>query len=73
MGEQLEESDDDGVLVNKGGFPLSPDVWNKMWKRAELIHPGGKKMTQGIRGSQEIPNVGLSFDMTTGVISFYCL
>ena len=60
MGDPQEESDDEGVLVNKTGFPLGQELWNKMWKRAETLHPDGKNMTQGIRGCQEIPNVGLS-------------
>ena len=60
MGEQQEESDDDGVLINKEGFPLAPEVWHKMWKRAETLHPSGMRMTHAIRGSQDIPNVGLS-------------
>lgn len=60
MGEQQEESDDDGVLINKEGFPLAPEVWHKMWKRAETLHPSGKRMTHAIRGSQDIPNVPLS-------------
>jgi hypothetical protein len=61
MGEQQEEINNEGVLVNKEGFPLSPELWNRMWRRAETLHPGGKQMTTNIRGSQDIPHVGISY------------
>lgn len=47
---------EDGWLVNKTGFPLTDDIWDKMWARAEANHPKGSNMSVLIR-SAELPKV----------------
>lgn len=47
---------EDGWLINKTGFPLTDDMWDRMWTRAEANHPKGSNMSVVIR-SAELPKV----------------
>ena len=36
--------------VNKGGFPIPVDTWERMWGYVVGTHPEGDKVSQAIRG-----------------------
>ncbi|XP_071485633.1 tubulinyl-Tyr carboxypeptidase 2-like [Diadema antillarum] len=48
-----------GVLfyVNKDGFPMSHQTWEKMWNHCANIHPDGENMVNKIRGNKNVPKV----------------
>ncbi|XP_072181878.1 tubulinyl-Tyr carboxypeptidase 2-like isoform X2 [Diadema setosum] len=48
-----------GVLfyVNKDGFPMSHQTWEKMWNHCANIHPDGENMVNKIRGNKTVPKV----------------
>jgi len=36
--------------VNKGGFPIRKDTWEKMWTHVVDTHPEGESVAEAIRG-----------------------
>jgi len=36
--------------VNKGGFPIAPDTWDKMWYYVRQVHPESEQVEESIRG-----------------------
>ncbi len=48
--------EENGVLfwVNKSGFPIDDNTWQRMWDHVAKIHPGGTKMAQTVRRSHEL-------------------
>ena len=36
--------------VNKSGFPICEETWEKMWKYVEDVHPAGVDVSRKIRG-----------------------
>jgi len=36
--------------VNKGGFPIAADTWDKMWYYVRQVHPDGEQVEATIRG-----------------------
>ena len=36
--------------VNKGGFPIPADTWERMWKHVVDVHPNGQDVARAIRG-----------------------
>ena len=36
--------------VNKGGFPIASDTWDKMWYYVRQVHPDGEQVEVSIRG-----------------------
>ena len=35
--------------VNKGGFPICQETWERMWKYVAVAHPEGQRIAQSIR------------------------
>ena len=38
--------------VNKGGFPIPEDTWEKMWRYVRDHHPNGQEVAKTIRGQR---------------------
>ena len=36
--------------VNKGGFPIPADTWERMWQHIVDVHPNGREVAMAIRG-----------------------
>ena len=36
--------------VNKGGFPVPDDTWERMWQHVIDTHPNGAAIAESIRG-----------------------
>ena len=36
--------------VNKGGFPIPKETWERMWQHITDTHPNGADITESIRG-----------------------
>ena len=34
--------------VNKSGFPICQETWDKMWSYVSVVHPDGLKVTEAI-------------------------
>ena len=43
--------------VNKGGFPVVDDTWERMWSHVIDVHPNGREIASNIRQAETLPSV----------------
>lgn len=57
--EGEEEMRDGGMpfYVNRGGFPLDKETWERMWRHVARIHPTGEDLGKKIRGATDLPKI----------------
>lgn len=65
--ERDEEPEDDGeeelrdgglpCNVNRGGFPVDEETWDRMWRHVARIHPSGEHLEKEIRGATDLPKI----------------
>lgn len=58
-GSEEEEQRDGGslFLVNKSGFPLDGQTWERMWGHVERVHPDGGAVAAAIRSAPRLARV----------------
>ena len=39
--------------VNKSGFPMAANTWEKMWQYVRQVHPDGEQVERAIRGQRQ--------------------
>ncbi|KAI8787736.1 vasohibin-1, partial [Biomphalaria glabrata] len=69
-----EAQEENGVLfwVNKSGFPIDSETWERMWDHIIKIHPDGIDIVRKLRHKQDLPQVPipqppLSFSPTVSI------
>ncbi|XP_055878651.1 tubulinyl-Tyr carboxypeptidase 2-like [Biomphalaria glabrata] len=69
-----EAQEENGVLfwVNKSGFPIDSETWERMWDHITKIHPDGIDIVRKLRHKQDLPQVPipqppLSFSPTVSI------
>ncbi|XP_030635693.1 tubulinyl-Tyr carboxypeptidase 1 [Chanos chanos] len=75
--EQEDEGEEDlrdgGVpfIVNRGGFPVNEETWERMWQHIARIHPDGGAVAKKIRGASDLPKIPMpsvpTYQPTTSV------
>uniref|UniRef100_A0A3Q3L5T0 Vasohibin 1 n=1 Tax=Mastacembelus armatus TaxID=205130 RepID=A0A3Q3L5T0_9TELE len=57
--EGEEELRDGGVpfYVNRGGFPVDEETWERMWRHVARIHPNSEALAKEIRGATDLPKI----------------
>ncbi|XP_005089651.1 tubulinyl-Tyr carboxypeptidase 1 [Aplysia californica] len=72
--EKDETHEENGVLfwVNKSGFPIDEQTWERMWDHVAKIHPNGHDMVRKVRHGKDLPQIPapqapLSFSPTLSI------
>uniref|UniRef100_A0A8B9GHP8 Vasohibin-1 n=1 Tax=Amazona collaria TaxID=241587 RepID=A0A8B9GHP8_9PSIT len=57
--EEQEQQRDGGslFLVNKSGFPMDGQTWERMWGHVERVHPDGGAVAAAIRSAARLARV----------------
>lgn len=57
--EEQEQQRDGGslFLVNKSGFPMDGQTWERMWGHVERVHPDGGAVAAAIRSATRLARV----------------
>ena len=59
--EDTREENGVWFWVNKNGFPVDDQTWERMWDHVSKIHPEGYKMVSTVRGNTSLPPVTHKF------------
>lgn len=60
--DSLEETGTDDVLfwINRSGFPISDNVWDRMFDHAAKVHPAGDSVVREIKNNKNFGPVCIS-------------